>query len=301
MRQALLPYLGLLIVGLGWGISAPLIKGATKAGHHALGIIVWQSLIAVVVLGLAQVLRGRMSALPRDGAAFRLYLVIGLAGISLPHMASYTATTHLPAGIMAIILSMIPVFALPLALAMGRERPELRRLAGVAAGLAAMVLLAGVPGSLPRAGDWVWVLVGMCASILYAIEGATVAGLGARHVGPFTALWAGSCVALGVSTAAALGAGVDLWPVVGFGWPEAGFIAAGLAGILSYAGFLVLLRHTGPVFGAQVAYVVTAMGVIWSMILLGERYPLTVWAAMGLLFIGLALVQPRPVVTQKAA
>jgi drug/metabolite transporter (DMT)-like permease len=253
------------------------------------------------VLGVVQILRGRMSALPMDGAAIRLYLVIGLTGISLPHIASFTGTTHLPAGIMAIILSMIPLFALPMALVMGREKPEARRLAGVGAGLGAMVLLMGAPGSLPNPGDWLWVLIGMCAPLLYAIEGASVSGLGARHVGPFQALWAGSVVALGVAFALVLITGVDLWPVATIGRAEAGFVVAGLAGILSYAGYLALLRVTGPVFGAQVSYVVTAMGVIWSMTLLGERYPWSVWAALVLLFAGLALVRPRPVQAREPA
>jgi hypothetical protein len=39
--------------------------------------------------------------------------------------------------------------------------------------------------------------------------------------------------------------------------------------------------------------VVTGFGVVWSMALLGERYSGLVWAALGLMLVGLALVQPR--------
>ena len=68
--------------------------------------------------------------------------------------------------------------------------------------------------------------------------------------------------------------------------------------MLGYAGYILVLRLTGPVFGAQVSFVVTGMGVVWSMILLGERYSLWVWGALLLLFMGLFLVQPRGAVRE---
>ena len=39
---------------------------------------------------------------------------------------------------------------------------------------------------------------------------------------------------------------------------------------------------------------VTGFGVLWAMLLLGESYSHWIWAAMGLMLIGLFLVQPRP-------
>ena len=43
---------------------------------------------------------------------------------------------------------------------------------------------------------------------------------------------------------------------------------------------------------SQIAYLVTGFGVLWSMVLLGERYSLWVWAAFALMLLGVALVQP---------
>ena len=54
-----------------------------------------------------------------------------------------------------------------------------------------------------------------------------------------------------------------------------------------------LVGRAGAVFGGQVAYLVTGFGVVWSMLLLGERYSGWVWAALALMLAGLALVQPR--------
>ena len=46
-------------------------------------------------------------------------------------------------------------------------------------------------------------------------------------------------------------------------------------------------------FAAQVAYLVTGFGVLWSMVFLGETYTNGVWLALGLMLFGMFLVQPR--------
>jgi drug/metabolite transporter (DMT)-like permease len=62
---------------------------------------------------------------------------------------------------------------------------------------------------------------------------------------------------------------------------------------LLYASFVWLAAHAGSVFASQSAYFTTASGIIWAMVLLGERFSPWVWAAAGLMLGGLMLVQPR--------
>ncbi len=50
----------------------------------------------------------------------------------------------------------------------------------------------------------------------------------------------------------------------------------------------------GSVFASQCAYLVTGSGVIWAMVLLGERFQPVVWLALAVMLAGVALVQPRP-------
>ena len=60
-----------------------------------------------------------------------------------------------------------------------------------------------------------------------------------------------------------------------------------------YAGYVWLAARAGAVFATQVAYVVTGSGVLWAMLLLGERFSGWVWAALVVMLLGLFLVQPR--------
>ena len=61
----------------------------------------------------------------------------------MPHAASHRAIVHLPAAVMSILISMVAMFAFPMALGMGMDRFSWRRLTGLLLGLDAMQMLFG--------------------------------------------------------------------------------------------------------------------------------------------------------------
>jgi len=86
-----------------------------------------------------------------------------------------------------------------------------------------------------------------------------------------------------------------------WGTDDLAIVGASLLHAAAYAGYVWLVGRAGSVFAAQVAYVVTATGVVWSMLLLGERYSAWIWFAFAVMIAGLALVQPRAPVRREAA
>ena len=126
--------LGLLVLmGAGWGLSGVIAKPIVDAGYRPFGIILWQMVIGAIVLGTLTYARGKpLRFAPRHIA---LYLFIALTGTLLPNVASYTALLHLPAGIMSIIIASVSMFAFPIALLLGNERFEGKRVLGLLAGL----------------------------------------------------------------------------------------------------------------------------------------------------------------------
>jgi drug/metabolite transporter (DMT)-like permease len=65
--------------------------------------------------------------------------------------------------------------------------------------------------------------------------------------------------------------------------------------VIAYVLFLELIRLAGPLFAAQMGYVVTASGVVWGMVIFGEVHSPWIWAALAVLFTGIAVVHPRKV------
>ena len=281
----------LLALGALWGLGAPLVRFARLDGIAPISIVFWQAVAGTLVMGAIQFARGRLSV-PRDGASLKLYVAVALLGIVLPHLAGYWALGHVPAGVHALLTSLVPMFALTLGLALRYERPEALRLLGLLLGAGAVTLLLG-PGAQAGSGYPVaFVLLSALAPLCYALEGAYVGHFSRAQAGALQALFGGSLLAALLTGPLALALGQDVVPPM---TPAFGAVmVAGIAGTLAYAGYVTLLRAAGAVFAAQVAYVVTLTALLWSWLLLAEAPGPVLWLALALLFGGLFLVQPRP-------
>jgi drug/metabolite transporter (DMT)-like permease len=282
----------LVILGAGWGVTVPLTKIAVSTGFGHFGLIFWQLAIGCVLMGAVSVARGRR--LPTHPAALRVYAVIALLGTLLPNTASYQAAVHVPAGILAILLSMIPMFAFPLALAMGLDRFSWRRLAGLVAGLAGVLIIV-MPGvSAAMKTPVFWMLIALIAGLCYALEGNVVAKWGTAGLDAIQVLFGASLVGAIAILPVALLTGQFIIPSDLTGPPGQALIVASVAHVLVYSGYVWLVGRAGPVFTVQVSYLVTGFGILWAKVILSEAYPPAVWAALGLMFAGMYLVQPRP-------
>lgn len=291
-REALGLFALLALLGAGWGITQPLTKIAVSTGHGHFGLIFWQLVIGAVLMAAIAMITGRR--LPLSRAALRVYVMIALIGTVLPNTASYQAAVHLPSGVLSILLSLIPMMAFPIALGLGLERFSLRRLTGLGLGLMGVALLVLPQASLPDAAMVVWVPVAMVAALCYAFEGNYVARWGTAGLDPVQVLLGASTMGAIIVLPLMLLSGQWISPLAPIGPAEAALILSSTVHVLVYTGFVWLVGRAGSVFAVQVSYLVTGFGVIWAMLLLGERYAPMIWAAMAMMMAGMALVQPRP-------
>lgn len=284
----------LAVLGAGWGMTQPLAKIAVSEGYRHFGLVFWQLAIGAVALGLLNTLRGR--GLPVSARHLRLYLLIALIGTVLPNSASYQAAVHLPSGVLSILLSLVPMFAFPIALGLGIDRLSARRLAGLGAGLLGVLLLVAPEASLPDRAMVAWIPVALIAPFFYGLEGNVVAKWGTAGLDPIQTLFGASLVGMALAAPLALASGQWIAPPAPAGWgaPDTALVASSLIHASVYAGYVWLVGRAGSVFAAQVSYLVTAFGILWAKLLLGESYSPWIWAALGLIMAGLGLVQPRP-------
>ena len=280
----------LLLLGAGWGLTQPLTKIAVSEGYEPLGLIFWQMVIGAVAMGAFRVARGKPVGLPLRKWWF--FLMIAGLGTILPNSFSYRAAVHLPAGVMSVVISLVPIFAFPIAMALGMDRFNWVRMGGLAAGLVGVVLLVG-PDSLPDSAMAIWVLVALVAPLCYGFEGNIVARWGPQGLGPGHVLFGASVLGAVVALPLAMMSGQFIDPRTPWNAPEFALVASSVIHVSVYTGYVWLVGQAGAVFAAQVAYLVTGSGVLWSMILLGERYSGWVWAALVLMLAGMFLVRPR--------
>lgn len=292
-----LPILCLIGMGIAWGLSMPMTKLAVSTGHGHFGIIVWQMVLVAMLMGIPLALRPR--TLGPKLHHLRLLLFVAFFGTMIPNSMSYIAAGQLPSGVMAIIMSLIPMSALPIALVLGMEQFEWKRLSGLIFGAIAMVALIGPSTSLPNPAAAPFVLVAAIATICYGIEGNYVAKFGLGGLDAIQVLFYSSLLGLLIMTPTALVTNQFYNPFANFGVPEYALIVSATGHGLAYACYIWLVGRTGPVFAAQVSYIVTIAGVALSILLLGESYSGYIWLALALVMIGLFLVQPRSAQTEQ--
>jgi drug/metabolite transporter (DMT)-like permease len=107
------------------------------------------------------------------------------------------------------------------------------------------------------------------------------------------AMFMASLVGLILCLPVTLASGQWIDPRGDWGAAEWGLIGSSVVHALCYAGYVWLASQAGAVFAAQCSYLVTAAGVIWAMLILGERLQPLLWLALVVMLSGVALVQPR--------
>jgi drug/metabolite transporter (DMT)-like permease len=291
MQRNLGLILALTLIGAVWALTFPLTKIAVLGGYRSFGIIFWSSVIATIVLGAIVVWRG--IGLPTHRAALHRYLFVALVGTVLPSAATYTAAEHLPAGVIAVCMAIIPIVSFPMAIAFGLETPSLRRFSGLILGCLGVMLIVLPDASLPDPSKAVFILLALLSVMFYATEGVILGKIGRSGLAPVQLMLGAFILSSTLSLPIALMTGTFIVPQAAIGSAGVAVVLSGLANVVAYVGYVWIIGRGGAVFAGQVSYVVTGFSIVWSMALLGESYSAWVWGAMVVIFVGLFLTQPR--------
>lgn len=282
----------LVVMGMGWGFTIPLAKIAVSTGHMPMGLIFWQLVVVTLFLGAITALRGRRLIFGRRH--LRLLVMVALCGAVLPDIFYYLSAKHLPAGVMSITTTTAVMFSLPIAILLGNERFELHRFLGLIFGFIGVLLLVAPEASLPQGTEAFWVILALAAPALYATEGNLVMKWGTQGLDPLQTVLGASMIGMVMAAPAAWLSGQWVNPFAEFGKAETALAVGAALHALVYATYVWLVRRAGSVFAAQSAYLVTGFGVLSSMVMLQESYSFWVWAALAVMMLGMALIQPRP-------
>ncbi|MEM8699257.1 MAG: DMT family transporter, partial [Pseudomonadota bacterium] len=277
----------LLGSGTAWGATQLCSKIAVSTGHPPLGLVLWQTAIGVVLLGIVLVI-GR-HRLPLGRGALVFYAVCAVLGTALPHSLSFTAIAHLPVGVVSILIATVPMMTLSLSWALGLDRAGPRRVLGLLLGAGSVLLLIAPEASLPKPGQALWALVYLVVALSYAAENVVIARYQPTSAGAVAVLFGLSLGALIMLLPLVAATGAWL-PLTAFGPAEQALLAGSVLHIAAYLGLIWLIADAGPVFAAQIGYVVTLSGVGLGMLVLDEAHATWIWFALLLMLAGISLV-----------
>jgi drug/metabolite transporter (DMT)-like permease len=291
-RNAALPFTLLFVIGALWGLFYVLIKTGVTGGVAPMNYLFWFLLgSGTVLLGIGAVKGSR----PRLGRRHLFYYFrIGLIRFTLANLIFYTVTGVLPVGVMAVVMAFTPIFTYAISLIFRVDRLDALRAAGILCGFAGVLLIVLPRASLPDPALGLWVLLGFGAPLLHALAYVLLSEKSrppdSDSIGlACGTLYAGAVMAL--IMAAAFGEFRLLVPPFTTGeW--ALITHAVLAGFNFYAIF-ELIRIAGATYMSQSSFLAVGFGVLFGILIFGERHSLWIWGAAALILIGLALVNAR--------
>ncbi len=285
------PYIVLVLLGCGWGLTIPLTVIAVKTGLGHLGIIFWQFFIVMVLFGLRQIFLKNQLSLARS--SLQIFCVIAFIGTIFPNSASLIAASYLPGGVLSILIATVPMFAFPIALFLGIDKFEFSRVLGIIFGFLGVYLLIAPEAALPGTSV-IWVIpIALIAPIFYGLEGNFVAKFGTGNSSPIEVLLGASIIGCFITFPLAILSNQFVNPFVLWTSAHYALVFSSIIHGIVYATYVWLVTKVGVVFSAQVSYFVTLAGVLWSMVILDEVHSKFIWMSLICMILGMALVKPR--------
>jgi drug/metabolite transporter (DMT)-like permease len=267
---------------------------AANVAAHPIGLALLVDIIgAALCLGVCAS-RGTLPPLRTLTKADWTY-VVGLAFLSsvVNQLLVYWLVGKLPAFVVAIVIVLEGFAVFLFAAVMRVESPSLKRFLGLALGLIGVsaIMVYGEAGG--GEGQWLWIVLALIIPATYAAEDLYIAQKQPAHIDSMAIYGFALVAACFMLLPLAVGFG-DFIPVELLGG-RLGIIVVliAIASTLAMLLFIYLIRTTGAVFASQSAYATTVAGIGWSIVLLGEYIPLWTWAALGLIIVGLIMVEPK--------
>ena len=273
--------LGLIFLGMTWGLFFSLSRFAGETEIEPLSILAYTLIAEVPVFGLICLYRGKYPRLFRP-TSMAFYLMAGILGYMIPAILELYSAPIIGAGLLTIVVSLTPVVTVIIAFTMRTDQLNRRKIIGVIlASLAMLPILLGEKLSVPIPelagfGLALAVSVPLCYGFYHNFiakfwpegEDGWQLATGEMAIGCLT-----------IVPMVFLFYGVELAPVMETGLYRImiGYIVLSAASIYLY---FFLLEKGGPIFVSLAGFVSLIAGVFFGMVFFGETHPWWVWLSV---------------------
>ncbi len=227
-----------------------------------------------------------MTGFGYNGIAY--YFICGLTGIVIPNTTMYFAAPHLPAGLLAVVVNTVPIFAYAMALLGRLESFNFVRFAGILLAVCGLGLIILPKTSLPSPHMIPWILTSLITPFSFAFCAVYIARFSPANIPPLKRA-AGTLIA---ST-------LLLLPLVLYTQnfyhlhfpltrPDEVIVLEIILSSIGYLLFFKLVEIAGPVYYSLVDTIVALTGLFWGYVIFHEH--LNQWTSAAVLCILFALL-----------
>lgn len=278
----------LILLGFIWGSGYSLAKFAMTNGVSPLGYAFWQSLGPAILLTLVCLVTQKKSAFQPNYWPY--FLICGFVGITIPNTNMYFIASHVPAGLLAVLVNTVPLIVYPLALFSGQEKPDRWRVFALLLGIIGIMLIIGFTTTSILSK---WTILALISPLGFAVCSIFI---GAKQPTEINSLQAASGMLLAAS--------LLLTPLIvsqnafyslngPFTLVKQVVILEIILSSLGYILFFTLIRLAGPVFYSLTGGVVALTGLFWGYLVFGETPSSQQGVAVALIITALFLLSWR--------
>jgi drug/metabolite transporter (DMT)-like permease len=281
-------YVLLGVLALIWSTSFLLIKiGVTSIGPFTLTS--GRLIIAGVLLGTVLLLKGQR--LPLDKTAINMYFAVGILGNTLPFALISWGEVYIDSSMAAILMGIMPISTFVLAhFFIPSESMTPRKVLGITVGFAGLLTLVGFTALGHLGSNLVGQLAVLGGALCYSVTTIVVRS---RPV------LGGLQMATGVTLVAAVSslpltlllenpAAMSPTREAVYAMIILGVFPTAVAALL----YLRIIRNLGAVTFSQINFLIPVLGSIWGVLLLNEALTSQMIVALGLVLLGVGLIQP---------
>ena len=287
LARRFLPVTVLIILGMMWGGVPSIAKYVTQNGVSPLSYTFWILSIGGSILIIINFLRGGRLALRH----LKFYFLCGLTGSAIPTTFMYYSIMKIPAGLMALIFAITPIFTYLIAIVYKVEKIHTLKTLGVILGCTGIALIL-TPNAMSNMSAPIFsLMLGISTPLFYAIN--IVYTTKNRPPGiDSISLSCGMLITAAVAMLVVVLAVEPLYPL----WDSEVLISVlilyhGTLTATAFCMFYALMKYAGALFTSQVAYSVTLFGIAIGAHVYDEVLPLLVWVATGLIFAAVGFIQ----------
>jgi len=281
----------LLTLGFIWGTGYSIARYAMTHSVPPLGYSFWQSIGPAILLMLSILFfKKKKLFVQKNQTPLLYYFICGLTGIVIPNSVMYFAASHLPAGLLAVVVNTVPIIVYPLALLAKRESFHFIRFLGIFSAVTGLMLITLSSNSLPVLDNIPWILVILLTPISFAFCSVYISRYRPKNID-----------SIFLSAGTLIMSSFLLIPLVFFThsfylphWPftlsDWVILFEIILSSIGYILFFQLIKIAGPVYYSLVDTTVSLTGLTWGYFLFHEKLKPGMSAGVILILLALLLV-----------
>lgn len=257
----------LLALGFIWGTGPVINKFAISKGVSPVGYTFWQFIGPAILLSTIAIIKKQLR-ISREHIQY--YFICGLVGLAIPNTILHICAPYLPAGLLPIIINMVPIIIYPLALISGQEKFYPSRLFGIIIGMFGIMLLLSPNINLPSQNTIPWAMLAFVTPVCFAITALFINPYKPKNTSPLS-FAAGMLIAATIFLTPLMLYIKAFYPItIPFNLADYAITMRILMHCLGYIIFFTIINKAGPVFYSLVSGVVIINGLLWGYIVFDE-------------------------------